>query len=165
MIHRIRNDESGQILVMALGFLAFIGVIAVFLLDYAATNLRATATFRTVRAVEYAGDGAVDGAINKLRHDPLTSTCAAGKTFYLTTLNMEKVAVECVSQVVSSSPREVRATFTARCWVDPAATTTTTTTATAPCPANRELLVARVLFKDVGSPPSVRTTVESWSVK
>lgn len=168
MMKRIRTEEGGQVLVIALGFLAFIGVIAVVLLNYATTNIRATTTFRATRAVDYAGDGAVEGAINKFRHNPLTETCTAGNIFYLTTLNDQKVAVECVPQVINDGEpdpesMEVRATFTARCWVDPAVTTTTT--GPAPCLADQELLVARVLFREAGEPPAVRTVVESWSVK
>jgi hypothetical protein len=167
MMQRIRNDESGQVLVIALGFLAFIGVVAVVLLNYATTNVRATTTFRAARAVDYAGDGAVEGAINKLRHNPLTETCTAGNIFYLTTLNDQKVAVECVPQVINDGEPdpellEVRATFTARCWVDAAVTTTT---GPPPCLADQELLVARVLFREAGEPLAVRTIVESWSVK
>lgn len=164
MNRKFGNDETGQVLIMALAFIAFVGVVGVVLLNYATTNLRATVALRPVRSVEFAADGAVDGAINKLRHNPLSATCAAGKDFYRTTLSEQEIVIGCVPQVVSAvTPIVVRATFTAKCFAD--TTSSTTTTAPVACPGGTPLLAARVLFREEGTPPVVKTTVESWSVK
>src|SRR5438270_2662911 len=66
MIARSR-DEDGAVLLIALGFLAFIGVVAAALMSYATTNIRETATLRDIRSREYAANGVVDAAINKIR--------------------------------------------------------------------------------------------------
>jgi hypothetical protein len=61
------DDESGVVLLLALGFIAFIGVIAVVLVNYATTSLRATVSVRTTRSAQFSADAAVDGAINAVR--------------------------------------------------------------------------------------------------
>ncbi|MGH9042614.1 MAG: hypothetical protein ACRDZ3_20560 [Acidimicrobiia bacterium] len=164
MIRRIRSEENGQVLVLALAFITFVGVVGVVLLNYATTNVKATVALRPVRSVEYAADGAIDGAINKLRHNPFSATCASGRDFYRTVINDQEIAVGCVRQVVSAtSPKIVRATFTAKCYAD--TSSSTTTTAPTKCGAGSTLLSAQVLFQEQGSPPVVRTTVENWSVR
>jgi len=144
-----RGDETGQVLLIALAFLTFVGVIGVTLLSYATTNVRATVSLRQLRSAEFAADGAVDGAINKLRNAPTPASCGNG--YFAATaagLNNQPVILDCA--VVTASPLDV--TFTAKC----------PTAAPACGPANTILLSAEVKF--IGAIPSVTTEVERWSV-
>jgi Tfp pilus assembly protein PilX len=146
-----RRDETGQVLLMALGFLTFVGVISVSLLSYATTNVRATVSLRQLRATEFAADGAVEGAINKLRN---TVPPSCGANYFVATssgLNNQPVVVDCA---VIPGPL-LEATFTARCPPAPPATS--------PCgPADSIILSAKVKFRP--AVPSVITEVESWSL-
>lgn len=150
-MRRRARQEDGAVLLIALGFITFIGVVAVALGNYAFTNLRATIALRPVRAAEFAADGAVEGAINKLRQDP--TACAGDKTnFYKVSpvINNQPVDVDCDELATSPS---LRVLFIAKCASGGAPS----------CPAGTKLLVARVRLE--GSVPSVKAIVESWSVQ
>jgi hypothetical protein len=143
------HQEDGVVLLLALGFIAFIGLVAVVLMNYATTNLRATVALRPVRSTEFAADGAVEGAINKLRQDP--DACSGGKpNFYKVTptINNQPIKLDCTE--ISASPRLV--TFTAKC----------DTGGSSACPVGTTVLIARVRFDGVA--PSVIPAVENWSV-
>jgi hypothetical protein len=153
-MRRAAADETGAVLLMALGFIAIIGFLGLALLSYAATNLRATSALRPVRSIKYAADGAVEGAINKYRQD-FTVPCAAN--FYRLKLETtSKLALDPAVNdiVVNCGPEEItasrRVTFTAVC------------TGTTYCHAGKTALVAKIRFD--GVPPAVTTTVETWSV-
>lgn len=64
---RMASEESGAVLVFALVFLSLFGVAVASLLGFAETSFRATIAVRGQRADAYAADGAVDGAINRVR--------------------------------------------------------------------------------------------------
>jgi hypothetical protein len=134
---------------MALGFLTFVGVISVSLLSYATTNVRATVSLRQLRATELAADGAVEGAINKLRNTPTPATCVPN--YFVATpggLNNQPIVLNCA--VVAASPLDV--TLTAKC-----------PSVNSSCgPANAIILSAEVKF--AGVVPSVTTEVKSWSL-
>ena len=146
---RRARQEDGAILLLALVFLTFIGVGAAMLLNYSSTNLRATVALRPVRSKEFAADGAVEGAINKLRQN--AALCSTAKTGFFTVnpapLNAQPVVVDCAP--VSTAP--LRVMFTAKC----------DTGGSAICPAGTKLLVAKVRFD--GATPAT-ASVESWSV-
>ena len=158
-MRRAASDESGAVLLIALGFIAIIGFIGLALIDYAATNLRATTALRPVRSVKYGADAAVEGAINKFRQDftvPCGSATAVAPNFYRLKVDgsqhldpaMQDIVVDCGPQIISGSSRQL--TFTARCLGTPY------------CRAGTTVLVAKVKFQ--GTPPNVTTTVETWSV-
>ncbi len=65
---RVR-DEDGQVLLLALGFLMFIGVIIGATLTFAASSMLGTQRLREQRATVYAADGAIDAAIQVGRAD------------------------------------------------------------------------------------------------
>jgi hypothetical protein len=165
-MRRAAADETGAVLLLALGFIAIIGFLGLALISYSTTNLRATIALRPVRSMKYAADGAVEGAINKFRQD-FTVPCGTGPAvtanFYRLKLEvdpsgrrpvdplLQDVIVDCGSQeILSASSR--RATFTAHC---PTPGTTT-------CPTGKTVLVAKVKFD--GAAPAAATTVETWSV-
>lgn len=88
---RARRDDQGYVLLLALGFVTFVGVIAVALVSYTTTNLRATVNLRQLRSEQFAADGAVDGAINVVRNhtSPATANCFGA------TLNQLSIRVDC----------------------------------------------------------------------
>lgn len=149
-MRRRTQQEDGAILMIALGFITFVGVVAVVLGNYVYTNLRATTALRPVRSAEFAADAAVEGAINKLRQD--TSACTGSKTnFYKVSpaVNSQPIDLDCTELVTWPA---LRVLFTARCAAGGAAS----------CPAGTKLLVARVRFE--GTAP-LKAIVESWSVQ
>lgn len=150
-------DESGVVLLLALGFLAFIGVITVVLLSYTDTSARATTGLRPVRSAQFAADGAVEGAINRLRQFRPDATAPCIHNLYTVSpaLNGQDIVLNCDSlTVVSASPTPtIDVTLTAVC---PA-------TRSAGCPANAVMITAVVRF--AGSPPSVTPTIRSWSIR
>lgn len=148
-MRRKMQGEEGAILLLALGFISFIGVMGVVLGNYAFTNLRATIALRPARGLEFAADGAIEGAINKLRQDP--TACAGDKTyFYKVTpvINGQPIDVDC--DELATSP--LRVALTAKCG-----------TGGPKCTANTKQIIAVVRF--VGAVPTVAPNVESWSVK
>ena len=63
------HGERGASLLIALVFLAVFGIVTVAILGFGDASLRASQGYRTQRAVNYATDAALDGAINRVRHD------------------------------------------------------------------------------------------------
>ena len=97
MRSRLR-DEGGQALLIALAFLIFFGLVIAVILGFAEASVRATVNLREQRAVVYAADGAMDGAIQYGRWN--LEVGAFGKVpcvTYSATLNEKIAAVTCVS--------------------------------------------------------------------
>lgn len=152
------GDESGAILLLALGFLAFFGLVSVVLLDYVRTNQRATIVLRPIRSAQFAADGAIEGAINRMRQfrPDATAPCGVGTSFYTVKppLNGQDVVLTCTNPtVVAASPPTLEVTFTAKC----------PTAGTAACPSGVAMITAKVRF--TGTPPAVSATVLNWSVR
>ena len=63
------HGERGASLVIALVFLAVFGLVTVAILGFGDVSLRASRGYRSQRAANYATDAALDGAINRVRHD------------------------------------------------------------------------------------------------
>jgi Tfp pilus assembly protein PilX len=154
------DDERGVILILVLGFIAFMGLVSVVLLNYVSTSFNASAGLRTIRSAQYAADGAVEGAINKLRqfYPSATSACGGTTNFYTVTppLNGQAIVLTCTNPVFTA-PSQLDVTFTATC---PSA-------GSVGCPASGgvgvAMLTARVRF--TGSPPTVAATILDWSVR
>ncbi len=155
---RFRAEEEGMVLIFALAFIAFVGVVGVATLSYASTNLKAGVALRPVRGVQYAADAAVEGGINKLRLDPTLPCTTTGDFFRadppLNGQFIDLTMVDCTA--ATTLPRDV--TFIASC----------PSVAGTACPANKRLLVARVHYERVTDPVThttdVTTTNLSWSV-
>jgi hypothetical protein len=150
------SDETGAVLLLALGFVAFVGLVTVVLLNYTETSARATSALRPVRSAQFAADGSVEGAINKMRQFRADSTAPCVGGFYSVSpaLNGQGITLDCSGlTVVSSSTPSMDVTFTAKC---PVAGSTG-------CPSGVTMITAVVRF--AGTPPSVSTTVRSWSVR
>jgi hypothetical protein len=72
-----RQDESGQALPLALGFLVFFGLVIAATLSFATSSMLATQRLREDRAILYAADGATDGAIQFARGYPAAGAFGA----------------------------------------------------------------------------------------
>src|SRR4051812_41029874 len=68
---RRMRDERGATLVMALVFLSVFGLLVGSLLALGQTNSSTASAYRDVRGRNHAVDAALDGAINKVKRDPL----------------------------------------------------------------------------------------------
>ena len=81
---RLRGEEQGAVLILAMGFITFVAVLCLAVLTYSTNSFKATANLRPVRSLQFAADGAVEGAINKVRLDPsLVLPCGvARERFY-----------------------------------------------------------------------------------
>ena len=62
--------EQGATLILALVFLATIGLMAIAILGFGDASMRATGAYREERGKNYSADGALDAAINRVRSDP-----------------------------------------------------------------------------------------------
>lgn len=69
-LRRARRDESGAALVIALVFVVVGALTLVALVTFAGSALFGTAQLRAVRALQYAGNGATDIAIQAVRYSP-----------------------------------------------------------------------------------------------
>lgn len=145
------HGEQGQILLLALGFITVLGLATVVLLSYTTTNLRATAKLRPVRSVQFAADGAIEGAINKMRLDT-NAPCGANFFTAAESLNGQPIVVTCVHVSGTPATPTVTKTFTATC----------PPSGTSDCPDNELQLTATVLFDKSQAP--AKTTVQKWSV-
>lgn len=63
------RDEDGQVLLLALGFLLFFGLVIGAMLSFATASVLGTQRLREQRATVYAADGAIDAAIQIARSD------------------------------------------------------------------------------------------------
>jgi hypothetical protein len=91
---RVRDDD-GSALLLALGFLAFFGVLIPAVLGLATTNLFATQHLRDQRATIYAGGGAVDGAIELVGGNSLYGSFGGTCPTFQATINDLATKVTC----------------------------------------------------------------------
>ena len=150
------RDERGVVLLLALGFIAFIGVIAVVLGKYAVTNLRSTIGLRDVRSNQFSADSAMDGAINAVRWMSAATVPTTASSCFTTTLSQQTGAqslrVDC-STTGTTLPATQHVSFTA-------------CLGAAACTSTNALLVATVDYDRSGTPSlSAPVKVLSWSVK
>jgi hypothetical protein len=137
------RDEDGQVLLLALAFLVFFGLIIGVILGFAEASVRATTNLREQRSIVYAADGAMDGAIQYARtHLEAGAFGATPCITYTVTLNGKTATVTCIS-VGNPLNADRRVLFTAS--VDGVARVKTD-----------------VVFDGVASPPSP-ASVMSWT--
>ena len=138
-----RHEEDGAVLLIAMGFLTFIGVVAAVLLSYTTSSIRNTVSVRDIWSREYGAEAVVEMAIAKVRSTPGSSNisnCAA------VTVNGLSLRADCS---------------------DPGNTTTDVTitacpsTAAQPCPASSAMLVTKVKYTRTVTPAAIAVTY--WS--
>jgi Tfp pilus assembly protein PilX len=148
MRRRIDRCEQGQVLLLALGFVTFVGIIGLALGSYVTTSVRASTKLRDTRSLEFAADGVVDTAINKVRTDPAAATAGCLQPGTVP-LNGQSLRVDCATGADAHA-----VTFTV-CTQD---------AVTTGCPGEA-VLIASVLYGDPinGAPRSIDVT--GWSVR
>ena len=142
---RRKSDEQGVVLLLVLGFVVFVGLIGVAVMEYSTTSLRSASNLRKVRATQFAADGAVDVAINRVRLDAAWATnndCFS----YTFPSSGQPVRVTC-SVPNSTKPNDVH--FVAYRKLTN--------------PLGDPIMVADVRF-DRTNPADVKTQVLTWSV-
>ena len=111
------HDEDGQVLLLALGFLVFFGLVIGALMSFVGANVFTTERLREQRETAYAVDGAMDAAIQIGRTDPAVGAfgvpadqCMHTSQFTVTA-GSTAVTVSCVANQAALSDRDV--TFSA----------------------------------------------------
>ena len=95
---RLRNEEDGQALLIALAFLVFFGLVISVILGFSEASVRATTNLREQRNTVYAADGAMDGAIQYGRQNLAVGAFGAVPCItYTATLNGTTATVTCVA--------------------------------------------------------------------
>src|SRR3569832_916006 len=74
------RSQAGSSLLLAVGFVAGIGIIVVALLGYASSNVKSEKAFRKQRDTHYAADQAIETAIEWARDQPTVATDPAVTT-------------------------------------------------------------------------------------
>ncbi len=150
-LRRRAGNEQGAVLLLALGFITFIGVVAAVLLNYATTNTLATENLRVLRARQFSADGAVDLAINSVRAGGnagySTSSCVTA-SYGPITVNGAQYRVSCTG---TSNASTADVTFSA----------CQSTSGT--CSPSAATLVATVHYIWTTAPAT--TQITAWSVK
>lgn len=122
------KDEDGQVLLIALAFLIFFGLIIAAILTFADASVRASARLREQRAAVYAADGATDAAIQYARvyeaagvgafglPESGSPNCMQTPEFSVTntTRDQVKAVVTCVSVAAPTDQHQRTVRFTTR---------------------------------------------------
>lgn len=100
---RLRDDD-GQVLLLALGFLVFFGLVIGALMTFAGASVLASERLREQRSTVYAADGAMDAAIQAGRADKRIGAFGATPCMYsspftvtATTADATTATVDCLS--------------------------------------------------------------------
>jgi hypothetical protein len=153
-LRRRAGGEDGSALVLALLFLTVTGVIVSALLGFATTSSSATIAVRSARGTDYDTEAAMQAAIATIRVDAtqgVVGKCLTGGYTPTWTLNNPSipVRVDCYPQTSAASQRHVVLSVCA-------------SSVSAPCPDNKSLLRADVIFYDDGSIGRA-VGVQTWS--
>jgi hypothetical protein len=150
---RIRRDERGATLILAIAFLVVVGSITAATLSFVTSGINDRGILDTVRDRQYAADAAVESAIAQTRAataDQGTDVCITLDAFTLKTLTIH---VDCTNAPVLTTGLLLQrnAIFSA-------------CQGTATCTPATTIVRAQVNFEgDIGD-PTTRTWVQSWSV-
>jgi hypothetical protein len=162
-VTRVRRDESGAVLLLALGFMVVLGLIGAAMLSSIGTGLRTRVALDGARTREYAADSGIQYAITQVRALAAPgaglSSCASGTHYSYTSSDNPPVAIRIscsnVFQVTRSGFQQRNVVFNA-CVENGS-----------DCTDLNSLIRAQVNFQTIGSggPDNVtRTWVQSWSV-
>jgi len=149
---RTRNrGEQGSALVLALLFLTVCGLTIAALINYANTSSTATTALRTARGTDYDVDAAMNGAIAKLR--TTGATCGTGGSGYSPSWTLNNAALPLRVDCFSLSSNSVKRTNVLSVCLS---------SQSAPCPDNKSLLRANVVFYDTPS-WGASIDISTWS--
>jgi hypothetical protein len=182
---RIRRDESGAVLLLALIFIIVVTLSIFGLITFGGTGILNATNLQGQRSLEFAADGATTAAIQAVRYSNyaftttgvedclpdgtvLAPTAPTGSGTKTMVVNQIPISVDCTA-ATSSPPSGTREINFYACQQ------TSSSYATTQCLANNSILVAKVSFDDVSSsgldacsyPPNSATcgsgmTIEGW---
>jgi Flp pilus assembly protein TadG len=158
-LSRLRREQDGQVLLLALGFLFFFGLVIPLMLSYANASVLASQRLREQRNVVYAADGATDAAIQYAKSHPAVGAFGVNPCIaFTTTINNLTATVTCTSV---GDPTDFDRTVQF--------TTSVAGTSGDPslCPSQFSVgpdvrIVTKVFFHDY-SPPLGQVDIQSWT--
>jgi hypothetical protein len=154
---RIRRDEQGVALVLALSFMVLIGIVTSALLSSLISSVGQRATLDKVRNRQYAADAAVEKAIAAVRGLPSPGPGQAACPAYSSSLNGVAIHVDC-----TPIPTLTRTGFLQR---NVAFTSCPGTLASPPtCPPTSVIVRAQVNYESADGTTITKTYVQSWTV-
>lgn len=159
-----RGDESGAVLILALVFVLAVGLLTGVLINLVETNILSTTSLGQERSLEYASDGALQVAVQAIRH-AAPGACNSGQVVQVNANDFgyagsQVITVWCTEVDIPSAPpiAQRQVTFCAGI---------TITGCSTPAPPG-ELARAQVLYQDVapnGTQSAGRAlSIESWSI-
>ena len=140
-----RRQEEGVVLLLVLGFVAFVGLLSVALLNYSATSLLSATRLESLRTRQLMADGVIDGAINVVRPLDAPASLPANPCFSYTLGNGQAYRVDCSGNTVDT-------TFLA-CQSSVA------------CTPGSTILTAGAHYERSLPSPRTTVTITKWSVK
>jgi Flp pilus assembly protein TadG len=158
-VARLHREEDGQVLLLALGFLFFFGLVIPLMLSFANASVLASQRLREQRNAAYAADGATEAAIQYARTHPTVGSFGVNPCLaFTTTINNLTATVNCTSL---ADPTDFDRTVQF--------TTSIPGTRGDPslCPTQFQVdpdvrVVAKVFFHDF-TPPLGQVDVQSWT--
>lgn len=101
LIRRLRRDEDGSVLIMALIFVTVMGLVVGAMADLASVNMRNTVNTRDQREAVYTANSGVNAAIEAFRQNPDPDVC--DQPLGINGLDDSDVLVTCIPTSGSSS--------------------------------------------------------------
>jgi len=158
-MRRVRRDEQGVALVLALSFMVLVGLVTSALLSSLMSSVSQRAVLDNLRNRQYAADGAVEQSIARVRGLAAPgaglTTCGTGspETY---TLNGVTVRVDC-----TNVPTLTRTGFLQRNVVF-----TSCVSNGSPCTTANTIVRAQVNYEaiDAETPTITKTSIQSWTV-
>ena len=156
---RVRRDERGAALILAIAFMVVIGGIGAAVTSSVTSGLNDRQALDQARNREYAADAAIETAISQVRNSLTSPGAVAGECAPAPpyTLNGFDVRVDC-----DNAPAVVRSPTALVLQNDVIFTVCIDTPN--PCRDEDVIIRAQVNFQGTGTPTQVKTYVQAWSV-
>ena len=150
---RIRRDEQGVALVLALSFMVLIGVVTTALLSSLISSVGQRSQLDDVRNRQYAAEAAVEGAIASARATPASAGLGATCTSPSRSLNGITIHVDC-----TNIPIPTRTGFTQ------ANTVFTSCVGSSTCTTANTIVRAQVNYESADGTTITKSYIQSWTV-
>jgi hypothetical protein len=159
MRHRLRRDERGASLILAIVFMVVVGAVGGGVLASISSGVQNGVHLATARNREYAADAAIESSIARVRRLGAASTnCASDPMYTFETSPSVDIHVDCANvPTVAGLPSGALALQN-----DVVFTACLASVASPKCPSANTIISAEVNFQANGS--QVTTYVLSWSV-
>lgn len=156
MMRRLRSSESGQALLLALGFVTFMGILGAAILNHVGVGLRMTTKFDDTRKFAYTANAGFEVAVSRMKS---AVPCTSGITNINNSIDSAApngVNIWIVSRCVTPTPLNVdRDVVLTACRVDPSPSPT--------CASDKTVGTVEVYYQDIPT-AGYRTIIKNWSV-